>query len=340
MRGFASISLLICILSPFVSMGQVQDTVILYNGQMLIGDVQGISLGKVSFDDVDLKTQSIKLTKVRMLKTAHRARIETIDRMFYVGKLRPSKNGYVEVYSGDSILRVLPITNINLLISVQKGFFNRVNGDLSAGFSYTKSNNQGTFTMSGNATYATKHFDYQLTASENASIDSGTFSRDREDVELYSNYNLKKGWLAAGLVQYQRNLELAMARRFQQMLGLGNKVLLKPDCQIILLSGITLSQELTTTGEKSTPLFELPVMMRFNFFRSSHPDLKISTSQTLYIGLTEWGRIRFDGSTSASWQLVKNFYLSLNPYTNYDSRPAAGSHNFDYGLSFSISYDF
>jgi hypothetical protein len=332
--------LLGCLWLPIKGLAQAQDSVFLYNGQVLVGEVQGISVGVLNIDDLDLKTQKIKLTKIKKLRTEHTAKIETIDRQFYLGVLSPDKDGWVSVNRYDSSVQKIRITDINLLISLQKGFFKRLNGSVSAGFSYTKSNNLGQLTMSSSATYATRHLEYELSASENASIDSGKFSRDREDAELFSNYNLYKGWLLGGALQYQRNLELAIARRYQELLGVGNKVLLRSDCQIILLTGITVSQELSTDGVSSGPLFEIPLMFRFNFFKSSHPNLQVSTSQTLYIGLTESGRVRFDGSTSASWQIVRNFYLSMNPYTNYDNRPPAGSANFDYGVSFSISYQF
>lgn len=337
----AATCLLLIGLAPLNAPAQKTDSVFLYNGQVLIGEVQGVNVGILNIDDVDLKTQKIKVTKIRKLRIAHTFKVETTDKHIYWGYVRPAaKDGWVNIIRYDTALLTIPITQINLLISLQKGFLQRLNGSVSSGFSYTKSNQIGQLTLSASAMYATRLISYQLTASENASLDSGKFSRDREDLEFFTDYNLDKGWFLAGLLQYQRNLELSIARRFQQLVGAGNKVFVRDNCQLLVITGISLSQELSTQGESSGPLWEIPLMVRFNFFQFSHPDIQISTSQTTYIGLTESGRIRFDGNTSFSWQLVRNFYIKLNPYTNYDNKPPSGSSNFDYGVTFSISYQF
>lgn len=328
-------------LAPLRMLAQKTDSVFLYNGQVLIGEVQGVNVGILNIDDIDLKTQKIKVTKIKKLRIAHTFKVETIYKQTYWGYVRPAaRDGWVNIIRYDTALLTIPITDINLLISLQKGFLQRLNGSVASGFSYTKSNAIGQLTLSATAQYATRVLAYQLTASENASLDSGKFSRDREDLEFFTDYNLQRGWFLAGLLQYQRNLELSIARRFQQMLGAGNKVFVRDNCQILVITGLSLSQELSTQGVSSGPLWEIPLMVRFNFFQFSHPDIQISTAQTTYFGLTEGGRVRFDGNTTFSWQLVRDFYLSINPYTNYDNKPPSGSSNFDYGITFSISYQF
>jgi hypothetical protein len=143
------------------------------------------------------------------------------------------------------------------------------------------------------------------------------------------------------LFNYQRNLELSLSRRFSEMLGAGRKVLVKNDLQLLLISGITLNQERTTSGENSGILYEIPIMMRFNYFRFRHPDLQISSIQTVYFGITEKVRVRYDSNNNFALTIIHNFSANLNIYTSYDSRPSAGSNsNFDYGTSFSLSYRF
>jgi hypothetical protein len=87
-------------------------------------------------------------------------------------------------------------------------------------------------------------------------------------------------------------------------------------------------------------LLEIPVMLRYNFFQFHHPNIQISSQQSLYFGLTQKGRIRFEGNTTFSWQLIRYFYLNINPYSNYDNQPPSGNSNYDYGVVVSISYKF
>jgi hypothetical protein len=160
-------------------------------------------------------------------------------------------------------------------------------------------------------------------------------------VELFTNYDLGSSWFAAGLLGYQRNLELSIARRFQEMLGAGNKLFVRETWQLRLLSGLAFNQEKSTAGVSSGTLLEIPVMLRFDFFKYTHPNIQITTSHAGFFSITEKGRFRYGGNTTFSWEIVHDFYVTLNLYTNYDSKPPATSaSNTDYGIVMGITYKF
>jgi Protein of unknown function, DUF481 len=321
---------------------QYKDTVYLYNGQVLVGEIKYAQLGFLKIDDRDLKLVSIKMYKIKkMMAMKNIFKIQTSDKTIYYGVINYStKNGYIDVHSDSSDV-TLKLTDVLYMLELHKSFFKGLTGNVAAGFSFTKSNSLGQLNVSSVVNYAQKNFEHQLSASSIASIDSSKFSRDNENVQLFSNYSLDEVWFVSGLFNYQRNLELSLSRRFSEMLGAGRKMLVKNDLQLLLISGITLNQERTTSGENSGILYEIPIMMRFNYFRFRHPDLQISSIQTVYFGITEKGRVRYDSNNNFALTIIHNFSANLNIYTNYDSRPSAGSNsNFDYGTSFSLSYRF
>lgn len=332
---------LACISMQEEIFGQEKDSIFLYNGQVLIGEVQGSTLGTLTIDDIDMKMQNVKLYKIRLLKTIHRFKIETIDKKIYYGFLKSSsKNGWIEIIElNDSI--PMPITNIFLLISLEKNFFKRLEGNVSAGLSFTKSSNIGQVNLSGNAKFSTKLFNYELSMTELASIDSGKLSRDNEYIQLYAAYEVSPTWFLAAIGQYQRNLELSISRRYLEMFGIGDKIFIRSNWQLVAITGISITQEKSTEGVSRSTLFEIPFMFRFNFYQFHHPDIQISSSQTAYLSLSEPGRVRYDGATNFSWQLIRYFYLTISPYSNYDSKPPANSSsNFDYGIVVGLSYKF
>jgi hypothetical protein len=326
----------------FRSFSQNKDTIVLYNGQELIGEIQDANLGAISIDDIDLKMQSIKLFKIKILIVHERFKIETVDKHFFYGTMSTSdKNGWVDIHISDSANISMRITQIFQLISMEDNFFRRLNGNVSAGLSFTKSSNIGQVNFSANIQYATKLINYQLTLSTIASIDSGKLSRDNENAQLYAAYDLNTSWFLALGGQYQRNLELSISRRFLGITGVGNKLFMKKDWRLLVISGLSYSQEKSTEGVSSGLLLEIPVVFQFNFYKFRHPDIQISSNQTVYFSLTQGGRIRYDASTNFSWQLIRYFYLNLSPYTNFDNQPPAGSAStFDYGIVFGLSYKF
>jgi hypothetical protein len=321
---------------------QAKDSIILFNGEVLVGAVQGSNLGVISIDDIDLKMLSIKLFKIKSLVIYKRFKIETIDKEIYFGTLKTSdKYGWVDIHTIDGKSIPIHIIKIYQLISVDNDFFERLNGNISAGLSFTKSSGIGQLNFSANLQYATKLFDYYLSASTIGSIDSGKYSRDNENFQLLTTYDLAPTWFVAGAGQYQRNLELSIARRYLGMFGPGNKIVMKKNWRLLAATGITFSQEKSTEGVSSGLLLEVPVMFQFNFYQFSHPDIQISSAQSVYFSLSQKGRVRYDGSTTFSWQLIRYFYINLSPYTNYDSKPPTGSgSNFDFGIVFGLSYKF
>lgn len=332
---------LFCVLYKKTS-GQAKDSIVLYNGQTLIGEIQSADLGSVSIDDIDLKIVNIKMFKIKTLVITERFKIETIDKKIYYGTMRTvDKEGWVDVHTVEGTTFSLRITHIFQLISLEKGFFKRLNGNVSAGLSFTKSSQIGQVNFSGNAQYSTKLFDYQLSLSTIASIDTSSFSRDNENAQFLVTYDLNTSWFLATSAQYQRNLELSIARRYLYMAGGGNKLFIKKTWRLLAITGMTVSQEKSTEGSNSVALFEVPVSLIFSFYQFQHPDIQITSTQSVYFSITQPGRIRYDGATTFSWQLVRYFYLNMSPYTNFDNQPPGGTGGkFDFGIVLGLSYKF
>ncbi|SEO38865.1 Protein of unknown function, DUF481 [Niastella yeongjuensis] len=329
----------------FINLGsavfaQVKDTIVLYNGQVLIGEVKGAQYGEITIDDVDLKIIHVKQYKTKSLTTNRKFKIETNDKRILIGIIKPSaKNGFVNLMQDTGTLFDYEIMSFNTIFSLDQSFFSQLNGSISAGFSYTKSSRIGQFSLSSTVFYMTRYWDYQLSVSLNGTLDSTGYSRDREDASFFTAYTFSPTWFAAINLGYQRNLELDIARRYQQMIGGGNKLMVRKYSQLYAVTGLVFNQEKSTEGEHSGLLLEIPIVLKFNFFKYSQPNIQISSSQTVFFGVTQKGRIRFSGNTSFSWQIIRDFYLTINPYTNFDNQSSETS-DFDYGVSVSVSYKF
>jgi hypothetical protein len=321
---------------------QTKDSIYLYNGQLLIGKVQSATLGSISIDDMDLKMLSIKLYKIKRMRIDQPFKIELLDNSLYFGSIEPdAKDGWIVIRTDIGKQLAMPVVNIHVLTSLTNSFWKRLNGNLAAGVSYTKSSAVGQVNLSASVGYSTKLFEYNLQASEIGSIDSSRYSRDNENVQFLAAYRLTPTWFLPGVIQYQRNLELSIARRYLQTLGAGNKLFVKDTWQLYAISGLSFSEERSTSGVSSSLQLEVPVMLLFTFYKFHNPDIQIKSSQTTYISLSEKGRVRYDGNTSFSWQIIRYFYFSIDPYMSYDSKPPSeSSSKFDYGIVVNLSYKF
>jgi hypothetical protein len=323
------------------ALAQERDSVFLYKGQVLIGDIKGGKLGYLTIDDADLAILNVKMYKIKAIKATNRFRIETSKKEFFYGILQKSnRDGWVNILLDDSTVVQTEIMELTQILSLEKRFFTRLDGNFSAGFTYTKSNRLGQLNYSSNVRYSGERFVNQLSLSGIGTLDSTKYSRDREDGELFSTYSVNADWFLALGLNYQRNLELSIARRYSEMIGGGNKIFVRQNWQLRAISGLSFNQEKSTSGESSGLLMEVPLVFLFNFYKYQQPNLQISSSQSIYYSLTQKDRVRFDGYVNFSWELFWHFYLTLSPYASYDNQPPEGNSNVDFGLAINITFRF
>ncbi len=319
-----------------------KDTIFLRNGEILIGDIKDMRLGMLSFDSKEVGLLDLKISRIKTINSSSDTlRIETSDKAIYFGALKPSpKPGWVYIVMKTGSQHI-QIGNINTLLSLRPRFWDNFTGNVTSGFSYSRSSGIGQLNFSASAIYNTKRFKVDITSSGISSIDTSTFSHDRADLNITGSYNVKKMWYGVLSLQYQRNLQLSIARRFQQLGGVGYKIAFSQNFQTLGIGGVSISQERSTTGSDQNFLCEIPFGFSLDYYKFSHPDMQISSQHIFYTGLTQWGRVRYDSNTTFTWELFKNFDFSLNLYLSYDSRPPdSTSEKMDYGTVIGLTYKF
>jgi hypothetical protein len=344
MKYYYQLLMVFCLFfsTSYQSFSQESDTVYLRNGQIMVGKLNAISLGIIQFNDLDLSDQSVKYHKIKTIKAASGTyRIETIDQSVYFGVLKPSEN-FGEVIVDDGFIeKVYPIVNIFNLVTLEKKFINKIKGTVGLGYSYTKSSDVGRTNLDWDLDFVQQKYQIGFTGSFIYTNNQGEKSRDRENVTLNGFYNLSSVLLAVLGVNYQRNIELGLASRFQQFAGFGRRFIFKSNLQGALISGAVVNQETSLEGTYSGNIFEIPLFFRLNYFHYAAPNLSFSLAPKYFIGLNQDGRKRFDGDFRVNWEVIRNLNLSIQFYTNYDNRALEGSNaNFDYGTVFNVGYKF
>ncbi|MCH6233223.1 DUF481 domain-containing protein [Cognataquiflexum rubidum] len=326
----------------FKAVAQEKDTLFLRNGQIMIGKLNSISLGIIQFDDMDLAVQNVKYHKIKTIKAGMATyRIQTIDQAVYYGVLKPSKN-YGEVIVDDGVVtKPYPIVNIFNLVSLEKKFIKKIKGTIAYGYSYTKSSDIGRTNIDWNLNFTEQKYQVEFVGSFIYTNNQSVKTRDRESVGLGGYYNLNTVLVAGLGLNYQRNIELGLASRIQQVVGFGRRFLFRPNLQGTLISGFVINQERSLEGNSSGSLYEIPLQFKLDYFHYAAPNLSFTVFPKAFFGLKQDGRKRFDGETRVNWEVIRNLDLGLQFYASYDNQALAGSTtNFDYGIVFNVGYKF
>src|SRR5688572_14431892 len=104
---------------PFFSMAQPKDTLFFKNGDVLIGEVKSISLGRVKFDDDNLDVLSIKSTQIRTIKAiTHIYRLKTLDGEIYYTTIDAGRDNHVRL-TIDGVSKEIRLQDISNLIPLE-----------------------------------------------------------------------------------------------------------------------------------------------------------------------------------------------------------------------------
>jgi hypothetical protein len=338
---YLSIFVIFCF-SGFQTIAQEQDTLYLRNGQIMVGKLNSIALGIIEFDDLDLSVQNVRYHKIKTIKASKSTyRIETIDQKVYFGILKPTTT-YGEVIVDDGFVeKPYPIVDIYNLVSLEKRFVKKIKGTVSAGYSYTKSSDIGRTNFDWNLRFTEDKYQVNFTGSFIFTNNQGEKTRDRESVALGTYYNITSVLVGGLAINYQRNIELGLASRLQQVLGFGRRFLYKSNLQGILISGLVMNQERSLEGTATGNLFEIPLQYKLSYFHYAAPNLSFTFFPKAFLGLNQNGRKRFDGDANIDWEVINNLNLGIQFYSSFDSQALEGSTtNFDYGIVLNIGYKF
>lgn len=341
---FCVVSLILLVqLTAFTASAQEKrDSVIFYHEQMILGELKSISEGRVSFDSDIVRVISIKNDKIKTLSASlHYYRIRTADDRIVYGTIHSSaKDGHVVVNQGTGKVEV-SISDIITLERYDTKFFQRLTGNISVGYNFTKSTDIGRLSIAGMLRYLGQTYQSSLSVNTIMTQDQGTFSRDNSTVTNTNQLNFSYRWIGLAVFSYQRNLELGILRRYQEGLLIGYNISNFNNRQLSSSLGIAINQELTQDDESAKNLIEVPFILAFTFYQFHHPDIQLQLSQKMFFGVTQKGRIRNDANFNVNWSVIHDFTIGINIYANFDNQAAeSSSSNFDFGVVLNVGYKF
>lgn len=323
------------------SFAQSKDTLFFYNKTRIVGELLTIKLGRVEIDADGIGVLSIKNSKIESIHATSRSfRVETIDGEELQGYLvRSEKPGMVVIHAiveSDEIA----IDNIANLLYYGKTLKSRVTGNVSAGYSYTKSSEIGRFNTDGTIKYNTSKSQTQAKGDMIITSDSVQTYAERANLTLSHDHTFAPLWGAILILKYQRNLELGLDRRWQQALGVGRELLLSRRQQASAITAIAINQELSEEKENENTT-EAMIQVNYNLYSFANPNLTLSFVESSFISLTQKNRVRLDGNINIDYEVITDFSINLQFYHNFDSRsPATNEPNIDFGFVAGLRYKF
>ena len=321
-------------------LAQKTDTLRLKNGDRLIGEIKSLNHALLRYSTDNISTVSIEWDAVGSLVSRSAFEVELQSGVKHYGRLASAPVGYL-VVTDALVADTLPLGLVVHIVPMSQRFWSRVDGYVDVGFTYQQANHNLQLTLGSQVSYRGPRMMATVQGSHFVQNQDSVSPISRSSLALIEQAFLRKRWIAGLSQEYERNEELELISRVKFGAGVGRYMVQNDVMELTVGAGAVLLHERYVGQEDGSSTVEGQLNGEISAFRYNSPKLDLTTSLSIYPGLTEWGRVRIDFDTRISYELIKDFFLTLSVFERFDSRPpsetAAKS---DFGTTLSISWSF
>ena len=319
------------------------DTLILTNGDMIVGDLKSMDKGVLTieppYSDSDFK---IEWSGIKEMKASQRYLITLSDGTRINGTFRSSGDGkvYIDNEEGEDV--TVEPNDIVYINSVDDSFLSRLSANIDFGYSLTKANNQQQLNANLRMGYLADKWSTDLYFNSLLTTQDEVDDIQRNDGGIGFRYFLPADWYLSADVTFLSNTEQSLDLRTNAKLGIGNYIVHSNKAYWgVGVGGAFNNESFTLTSSEMTDSayggqsFEGYIGTELNLYDIG--DLNLFTNLTVYPTVVpapdaDAGRVRADFRFDAKYDdfLLEDFYIRAGYTLNYDSQPAAAGKEVDY----------
>ena len=330
-------------LSTPVGAAPKTDIVVFRNGDRLTGEVKSLERGMLSFKTDATGTISIEWDKVASVQTDQYLQVELSDGRRHFGRasvVQPEGKLKLRVGSGSNIREVQLAEVVGIAPIEQGGFFDRLDGYVTAGYDYTKSSGVQQITYTGGLSSRDEKRQWAIDSSFTFISQSGQDDSNRYYIGAYNRRFLEDRWFVQGFGSFDGNDELGIDLRTTLGAAYGRFLRQDQKNDWAAYAGLAVTRE-NFSEQPTSESVEGVLGTQYWFFHYNAPEASMDATVNVFPSLTESGRVRAEGQLNARYELVSDLFLQLSLYGSYDSQPGAGAESkSDYGVTTSLGYSF
>jgi len=305
---------------------QKADTLLLRNGDRIIGEVTSLVNGLLEYKTDNVGTIEVKWDRVVQLTSRLYFEVETRSGRRYFGTFaRHDSTGMLAV-ALDRV-ELVPLADVVGITRIKRtSFFDRIDGYLDLGFSLAKSHKTVQLTSALEAAYLLENWSVKLKGDLFMQRQDSVDPTRRWSLQPSVERQLPKRWLVLALGQLQQNQELGLKLRTLLSPGGGRELFKTNTHEAVAFLGIAAQREwysdsTVAGGERSATNLEATLAGSYHAFRYDRPELDASATLQAYPSLSDLGRLRLEGDLRTRYEVLKDFFITIAFQVSTDSRP-------------------
>ena len=338
---------LFCFVPPLFARDK-SDIIVMSNGDHMSCEIKGLSDGVlyVSFDYIQ-GTSSVDWLKVHSLESKQLFIVTTGNGSVYTGAIRTDDNAAerpIRIVPTETSERpvVVPRSSITNVTETSSNFWQRFNGNISTGVTYSKGNQSTQFNLGSSLEYVRTRWVASAALNSTLTGNSGVPASTRNSLDLTARRLLPwNNWFYMGLGDFLQSSEQEI--QLQENFGGGIGRYLKNTARSTLLVGGGLGWQNIAYSETIQPQTNQSVLAglafaQMKFFRFDRTNLTIDASA--FPALTQPGRIYSIANATYYVKLFGKIDWNISFYGNWDNQPPRNLSGSNYGTTSGLSYSF
>jgi hypothetical protein len=316
------------------------DLVVMRNGDRLVCEIKDLDQGRLRVKTDGMGTVYAEWEKVVRVESARRFEVLLTSGARVYGSLKAGavdRRLVVATVAGDTEIEFDQVTRIQL---IRSSLWNRFDGSLDLGGSYTQANKLLQLNPAFNTTYASRGFQASFDLNATWTRQEGKDDASRAVGTLSYVRFRKERWLGFGRATGERNTELGLSLRLLASGGAGRLLRASAHSRLLASVGLSVARETPLEGDSTSSLEGL-LTAEWRVFGYTFPKTNVNVSFSLYPGLTDWGRVRGNLDVQVKREIIRDFTVGLTVYDSFDSRPATeGAAKNDWGATIALGWTF
>ena len=339
MKAIVAIALAFSVTATAYGQGRT-DVVTLANGDRITGEIVRVERGRLEFKTDDAGTLYLEWDKIARLVATRRVEVLTTDGRRFLGSLVQAKERSIAVETSEGEV-LLQMSEATLITPIGTGLWQKVDGSVDFGFSYTRSSGVAQLNLNSDTVLRQLASRARLTASlTQTKKDDESDRDDRAFLELsYLRYPWHR-WFVMAASRFETNESLGLELRSQVGSALGPRLINTNRAQMVAGAGLAVNNERGLDVEPTTNL-EAYFQFGTSFYTYDRPKTNLDINLQYYPSLSDTGRQRVQLDAGVKRELWKDFFVGLNLYNTYDNRPPNPTANTnDIGIVLSIGWSY
>ena len=320
--------------------GQKADTVVLRNGDRVVGEIKSLDRDVLTYKTDDMGTLAIKWDKIHRVSSPRYFEVEETSGLRHYGSLRAGPEVRRMIVEVSTFSDTLDHAQVVRITPIGQGFFARLDGNISLGFTFQRANRIRSMSLDANVKHRTQTRLTGLRVNTYFQGEETSEPTSRNTISLNEQRFLARRYVLAGTGQLEQNEELDLDLRVLLSFGGGRFLTQTNRAALLVGGGLAFTNEQFVASAATTNL-EALLSLGWEFYRRDTPKSEIQTTLQVFPNLTDLGRVRTDFQASISHEFVKDFTTGFTLFDQLDNRPPSGTGaSHDFGITLTMGWSF